>query len=347
MHNSGPRIEVIPGRHLVGCTANSVVVVSNRGEDELNSGSSTAADLAALLDLVRDAVARDGAQPAKLVARAATEWAIARGDDVDFGVLVPAGDGIGVFLRGAVTAVLPEGEPLRGSDAGFTVDRVVRGPLRAIGLFVDDAKPAIPAEQGVSAVAEGVLPGSGAVLWFTPPIAAAPPVEASDTRLDRTELAASAGARVRGFVCPAGHLNDPRSPMCAACGQSVDRTSQSLIEGIRPPLGALLLDDGTSYPLGADCVIGRDPARSEPAQRGLVPIRVDDSSGGISRAHSEIHLVDWDVIVVDRGSTNGTHVRMPGQQDWHPVGAQRRVAIGRGTEIMIGSRVFRLVGVNG
>ena len=77
------------------------------------------------------------------------------------------------------------------------------------------------------------------------------------------------------------------------------------------------------------------------AERGLIPLKVDDSSGGMSRAHAEIHLVNWDVTVVDRGSTNGTRTRLPGYRDWVRLTPNQPMILLQGTEVMIGSRVLR------
>ncbi|MGW5310871.1 FHA domain-containing protein [Nocardia thailandica] len=159
-------------------------------------------------------------------------------------------------------------------------------------------------------------------------------------RLEATARTTPLTVRVMGFKCARAHPSDPRSAFCTVCGMPVDQT-QSLIEVVRPPLGMLVLDDGMTYLLAADAVIGRDPEHSEAAQRGLVPLRVDDSSGGMSRAHAEVHLVNWDVTVVDRGSTNGTRTRHPGYRDWIRLTPNQPITLVPGTEVMIGNRVLR------
>jgi hypothetical protein len=120
----------------------------------------------------------------------------------------------------------------------------------------------------------------------------------------------------------------------------VDQT-QALIEVVRPPLGMLILDDGMTYMLAADAVIGRDPERSPAAESGLVPLRVDDASGGMSRAHAEIRLMNWDVTVVDSGSTNGTRTRLPGYRDWVRLAPHQSMVLVPGAEILLGNRVLR------
>lgn len=167
-----------------------------------------------------------------------------------------------------------------------------------------------------------------------------PPDPDLQRRLEATAKATALTVKVMGFKCARAHPSDPRSAFCTVCGMPVDQT-QPLIEVVRPPLGMLILDDGMTYVLAADAVIGRDPEHSDAAQRGLVPLRVDDSSGGMSRAHAEIHLLNWDVTVVDRGSTNGTRTRLPGYRDWIRLAPNQSMVLVPGTEVMLGNRVLR------
>ncbi|CAM4528658.1 FHA domain-containing protein [Nocardia ninae] len=152
-------------------------------------------------------------------------------------------------------------------------------------------------------------------------------------------VAESRGVVVKGFKCARDHLNDPRVSFCAVCGIRMDQLTCILTDGIRPPLGLLLLDDGTSFVLDNDCVLGREPEHAEAVARGARPVRVEDHSGGMSRAHAEIRLIDWDVTVVDGGSTNGTHIRQPGHQDWTRAIPGHPVKLTPGAQIQLGGRV--------
>ncbi|WP_324192405.1 FHA domain-containing protein [Nocardia transvalensis] len=161
-----------------------------------------------------------------------------------------------------------------------------------------------------------------------------------ERRMEATARATSLTVKVMGFKCARAHPSDPRSAFCTVCGMPVDQT-QPPAEVIRPPLGLLVLDDGMTFMVAADAVIGRDPENSEAARHGLVPLRVEDTSGGMSRAHAEIRLVNWDVTVVDRGSTNGTRARPPGYRDWIRLQPNQPLALAHGAEIMLGNRVLR------
>lgn len=159
-------------------------------------------------------------------------------------------------------------------------------------------------------------------------------------RTEATAKGAALTVKVLGFTCARAHPTDPRSAFCSVCGMPVDQT-QPLLEVVRPPLGMLVLDDGSSHVLTVDTVLGRDPEHSEQAMRGLAPLKVDDSSGGMSRAHAELLLIDWDVTLLDRGSTNGTRTRMAGYRDWVRLTPNQPMVLVPGTEILIGNRVLR------
>ncbi|RJO72143.1 FHA domain-containing protein [Nocardia panacis] len=425
------QVEVVGGGHAVAGVAGAVLVVRHRGPGPLHQDSPAMMALESLAELIREAAGYAPDGYGAQVARQATRWLmthaeqISPGVPIDLGILSPAeSGGIAIFLHGSVTAVLSEAattEHIRGSDAAFTVDRVVTPPTRAIAVFVDDGRPpALPQRRGIGWLVEGIAEAGGAIVWSAeargrttefvdqpgptaridpsptasprdiaptasphaeafPPTASTPeashvspfldteratalldtphdqaafaPTEIGTNpaprpdpdlqrRLEATAKATALTVKVLGFKCARAHPSDPRAAFCTVCGMPVDQT-QALIEVVRPPLGMLVLDDGMTFMLAADVVVGRDPDHSEPVQRGLLPLRIDDSSGGMSRAHAEIRLTNWDVTLLDRGSTNGTRTRPPGYRDWIRLNPNLPVVLTPGTEIMIGNRVLR------
>ncbi|MVU78892.1 FHA domain-containing protein [Nocardia sp. ET3-3] len=160
-------------------------------------------------------------------------------------------------------------------------------------------------------------------------------------RLEQTAKANALTVKVLGFKCARAHPSDPRAAFCTVCGMPVDQT-QPVAEVIRPPLGMLVLDDGMTYMVAADAVVGRDPEHSDAVHAGLIPLRIDDNSGGMSRVHAEIRLVNWDITLIDHGSTNGTRVRPPGYRDWVRLQPNQPFTLMPGAEIMLGNRVLRL-----
>ncbi|WP_051027069.1 FHA domain-containing protein [Nocardia higoensis] len=225
----------------------------------------------------------------------------------------------------------PENAELRESEPGTPApDRAGHpereptereGPRRAV-------RDSTSADSGPSAIdpdlAETLAPASGRER-----VAAAQPPG------DRGPAAV-----VKGVECARGHLNDPRVSCCAVCGIRLDPRTDVLVDGVRPPLGVLVLDDGTSYVLDSDCVLGREPEHAGAVSRGARPIRLPDRSGGMSRVHAEIRLVDWDVTVIDRGSANGTHILQPSRPDWVRAAPGHQVVLRPGAQVLIGGRTF-------
>ncbi|MFC9898391.1 FHA domain-containing protein [Nocardia sp. NPDC127579] len=377
---------MLAGTHLVAGMDGVLIVVANRDDAPATATSAAGAALLELRGLVRAAAKSEKQRTGKAFARLATTWLMGLGDDnaLEFGVLSPTGDGVAVFLHGRVTAVLTgaeRSEVLRGGEAGFTVDRLVRpAPAVGAGVFVDegDQEFDLPGVRGVCTLTAGAVPGSGGVLWYGEPVyrvpderlttrdparpaadravarahsltkarhepvSPAPPTPAalSAVRRDpfRDVLAPATGGPpiVAGHRCARQHHNDPRAAFCAVCGIRMGQ-SESLIDGIRPPLGLLLFDDGTIVILDADCVLGREPEHSAAARRGARPVRLDDTSSGMSRTHAEIRLIDWDVTVVDLGSANGTHLRTPGA-DWLRVPPGHPHPLHPGAQLLLGAR---------
>ncbi|WP_281689458.1 FHA domain-containing protein [Pseudonocardia thermophila] len=151
---------------------------------------------------------------------------------------------------------------------------------------------------------------------------------------------ADAEHQVPGLLCARGHLNDPRSQFCTQCGGRIDERG-SVVVGPRPPLGVLVFDDGATYTVDADFLVGRMPESDQRVTSGeLRPIVVEDRSGAVSRVHAEIHIDGWDVLLSDTGSRNGTFVAGPSQQGWSPLPPGRSRRLVPGTRVRMGGRTF-------
>ena len=152
--------------------------------------------------------------------------------------------------------------------------------------------------------------------------------------------------QIHGLLCVNGHINDPRLPICTRCGIRIDRHTGALVQGPRPPLGLLVIDDGSTYVVAGDLLIGRDPEPMVAARGGVAaggigpldPIRINDTSGSMSRAHCELRLVDWEVRVIDAGSVNGTYVRHPRAPGWITLRRGQEAVLYPGSQLRVGSR---------
>jgi hypothetical protein len=119
---------------------------------------------------------------------------------------------------------------------------------------------------------------------------------------------------VLGVYCTKDHFNDPEVAYCSVCGISMAQGRMPEL-GTRPQLGVLVLDDGTTYPLARDHVVGQAPETDEAVAAGdASPVLLRDPL--VSLVHARILLRDWQVNLVDAGSANGTFVQPRGQSSW-------------------------------
>jgi hypothetical protein len=147
--------------------------------------------------------------------------------------------------------------------------------------------------------------------------------------------------QVHGYPCVHGHLNDPRVQVCALCGVRMEEQAGPPVPGPRPPLGLVVFEDGATYTVDAEYVMGRMPeADPRVASGALRPLALEDTSGAVSRVHAQIVLDGWDALIVDAGSRNGTFVCPPGEQGWTQLPAGESYRLVPGTRVRIGGRSF-------
>jgi pSer/pThr/pTyr-binding forkhead associated (FHA) protein len=127
---------------------------------------------------------------------------------------------------------------------------------------------------------------------------------------------------------------------CSSCGRKLGISrSIVLVDGPRPPLGVLILDDGSTIPVRVDLIVGRDPSGDELVQEGqAMAVQVADDSQSVSRSHLHLQLEEWDVLVADRGSSNGTFVWDEAANDWRRLREAERLRISGGTRLLMGRR---------
>jgi FHA domain len=228
------------------------------------------------------------------------------------------------------------GSELGGSDrpelAHRTRDDRPPGPGGAAGAQGPSGAQATSTMPGVLFRSEGDTDGA-APLSETP----VPDVRQAPEVVDP----ARSGARIRGYRCENGHLNDPRSPTCRECGATIDERAGGLVAGPRPPLGRLVFDDGVAHVVDCGYLVGRMPEVDDRVRAGeLRPIVVEDRVGSVSRVHAEIRVSGWDVLVVDTGSRNGTYVSGPDEGAWTALPPRRSRRLLPGAQVRIGARTF-------
>jgi hypothetical protein len=224
--------------------------------------------------------------------------------------------------------------------------------FEAEALEPEAVEPAVlpEADQYHPPTEKSQVPDFGAALAAEQPGAAVPVREATgpaelppspdaDTPLDVLGAAADAPI-VLGVYCKNGHFGDPKARSCVVCGVSRGRRGPAPQPGPRPPLGALVLDDGSALELSTDCVVGREPAQDPSVAAGdAQPLGIVDAA--VSRVHARIHLDGWQVLLTDLGSVNGTRIRLPGKRSEQPLEPNVPVPLQSGTRVLVGTQGFQ------
>ncbi len=142
---------------------------------------------------------------------------------------------------------------------------------------------------------------------------------------------------VEGVYCKNGHFNDPEARQCAVCGISIGQLTKKRQQGKRPPLGVLVLGDGSVCQLDADYVIGREPTLDSAVAEGRArPLRLMDASGVVSRIHARVELDGWQVFISDLNSANGTQILLPGDRNPTSLQPGVRTLLIPGAQIRLG-----------
>jgi hypothetical protein len=106
-------------------------------------------------------------------------------------------------------------------------------------------------------------------------------------------------------------------------------------------IGVIVFEDGTTYTLDKDYIIGREPENDAAVVAGRAgPLVVDDAERSISRVHAELRLFGSELQIVDRGSTNGTYVWSDTNADWVRLVPNQVASVRPGGWVAVGSRSF-------
>lgn len=145
-------------------------------------------------------------------------------------------------------------------------------------------------------------------------------------------------AEVLGIMCARNHFNHPHARYCNRCGLSMLQLTHNLVAAPRPTLGFLVFDDGATWAIDRSYLIGRDP--TAPTTAALDRLGVGGDASTVSIDHAEVRLENWDVTLVDLGSTNGTFVWDTQTHRWERLTPRRPVTIAPGATAAVGHRTF-------
>jgi hypothetical protein len=142
---------------------------------------------------------------------------------------------------------------------------------------------------------------------------------------------------VVGVYCKNGHFDDPEARYCAVCGIGMAQLTKTPVDGPRPPLGVLVLQDGSVCQLDSDYVLGREPTLDSSVADGSArPLRLGTASGLVSRIHARVELDGWQVFISDLNSANGTEILQPGASSPETLQPGIRTPLAAGAQIRLG-----------
>ena len=143
--------------------------------------------------------------------------------------------------------------------------------------------------------------------------------------------------QVVGVYCKNGHFDDPEARYCAVCGIGMAQLTKTPQQGPRPPLGVLVLQDGSVCQLDTDYVLGREPTLDSSVADGSArPLRLGTASGLVSRIHARVELDGWQVFISDLNSANGTEILQPGNSSPEALQPGIRTPLMAGAQIRLG-----------
>jgi FHA domain-containing protein len=166
----------------------------------------------------------------------------------------------------------------------------------------------------------------------------------ADNDAESPHTTALRSERILG-AAPEEQQFQPLDDGAATSGLVVDNRPEELP---RPPVGLLVFDDGATYTVDAEYLMGRMPEADPRVASGAVrSLALEDSSGAVSRVHAQIVVNGWEALLVDVGSRNGTFVSPPGEQGWTQLPAGETHRLVPGTRVRIGGRSFQFEAPSG
>jgi pSer/pThr/pTyr-binding forkhead associated (FHA) protein len=105
----------------------------------------------------------------------------------------------------------------------------------------------------------------------------------------------------------------------------------------------LRASDGSTAELDRPVLIGRAPSGDRSASRAPRLMTVPSPNHDISRTHVEVATEDWQIVVTDLNSTNGTVLVRPGAVDRQQLAPGEPVTVQLGSVMELGDGVSVLI----
>jgi hypothetical protein len=184
-----------------------------------------------------------------------------------------------------------------------------------------------------------------------PEVPAAPPVShsaedaesAGPTSGATSELSPEAAqdSAILAVMCEDGHANPPSFTSCRVCGSPLASQARQFVPG--PVVAVLRASDGSTAEVDRPVLIGRAPSGNRPGSRAPRLMTVPSPNHDISRTHLEVAPDDWQIVVTDLNSTNGTILVRPGAADRQQLAPGEPVHVQLGSVMELGDGVSVLI----
>jgi hypothetical protein len=146
---------------------------------------------------------------------------------------------------------------------------------------------------------------------------------------------------ILAVFCAHGHVSPPSATSCRVCGGPVGTQGPQFVA--YPVLAVLRASDGGSAELDRPVLIGRAPSTDRSDSRAPRLMTVPSPNHDISRTHLEVTPDDWQIVVTDLDSTNGTILVRPGGVDRQQLAPGEPVPVQVGSVIELGDGVSVLI----
>lgn len=146
---------------------------------------------------------------------------------------------------------------------------------------------------------------------------------------------------ILALLCQHGHANPPSSTRCRICGSPLASQAPQFVSG--PVLAVLRASDGSTAEVDRPVLIGRAPSGDRWGIRPPRLMTVSSPNHDISRTHVEVAPADWQIVVTDLNSTNGTVLVRPGAADRQQLTPGEPVPVQLGSVVELGDGVSVLI----
>jgi FHA domain len=146
---------------------------------------------------------------------------------------------------------------------------------------------------------------------------------------------------ILAVLCPNGHVSPPNATRCRVCGRPVGSHGPQFVA--HPVLAVLRASDGSTAELDRPVLIGRAPSSDRSSSHAPRLMTVPSPNHDISRTHLEVAPDDWQIVVTDLNSTNGTILVRPEAGDRQQLAPGERVPVQVGSVMELGDGVSVLI----